>query len=101
MMRNALLSGVVGALLVTLACESRAPQSEAAVIECPEDATLIVEALGSRMRGVSLLGPDSVVRGELTIAYSDLVSEDLMREWQGAPANAPGREVSIPWPARI
>jgi len=53
------------------------------------------------MREVSLLAPDSVVRRELARAYAPLVTTSLLRNWQSSPAEAPGREVSSPWPARI
>ena len=33
--------------------------------------------------------------------YSDFVDPTLLEEWIRSPANAPGREVSSPWPDRI
>ena len=69
--------------------------------DCASDARRVIARLGERMRQVSLLAPDSVVRREIDDAYAALVSAELRAAWQAAPASAPGREVSSPWPARI
>lgn len=89
------------ALLVVGACSDAEPQRDAAA-ECDEAAALsVAERFGERMRSVSLLAPDSIASAELAEAYGDLVTDELLAEWQSDPAKAPGRSVSNPWPARL
>lgn len=68
---------------------------------CGDDVRRIATQLGGRMRLVSLLAPDSIVKRALADAYGSLVSQPLLDAWQTNPRSAPGREVSNPWPARI
>jgi hypothetical protein len=68
---------------------------------CGTDVRNLAEQLGARMRLVSLLAPDSIVRRSLADAYGTLVSAPLLTEWQNDPRNAPGRELSNPWPQRL
>ncbi len=68
---------------------------------CPDGARRVVQQLGERMRLVSLLGHDTVAARALADAYAELVTPELLASWQAAPAAAPGRTVSNPWPARI
>jgi hypothetical protein len=78
-----------------------ASDTTASLADCGSGAQRVITRLGERMRLVSLLAPDSVVRREMADAYSALASSELLAAWQAAPASAPGREVSSPWPARI
>ena len=90
--------------LVTSGCgepQPRAEQQSQSFSTCGAEARGVVEQLGKRMRLVSVLGPDSVVARELRDAYGSLVTPALLSAWEAAPATAPGREVSNPWPARI
>jgi hypothetical protein len=61
----------------------------------------IADDFGHRMRLVSILGPDAVVKRDLREAYGSLVTAKLLSDWQATPSKAPGREVSNPWPVRI
>jgi len=91
-------------IFLTIGCrkpETQARDSSAAAPQCGVNARRTVEALGHRMRGVSLLAPDSVVRRELRDAYASLVTAPLLDQWLRSPADAPGRRTSNPWPARI
>lgn len=103
----------VGAILIAaIACRSEPPHSDTATnaqsssadrasTNCDIDARQLVERLGTRMRLVSVLAPDSIIRRDLARAYAGLVAPPLLVAWQRAPRSAPGREVSSPWPARI
>jgi len=84
----------------TRANQVAAPTS-APLSDCGSDTRDVIARFGERMRLVSLLAPDSVVKHELADAYSGLASSKLLAAWQATPASAPGREVSSPWPARI
>ena len=90
---------------LTIGCRKPAPQARdstaAAAPQCGADARRTIDALGHRMRSVSLLAPDAVVRRELRDAYGTLVTPALLDHWQRSPADAPGRRTSNPWPARI
>lgn len=88
------------------ACRDPHPRASAAAdsaqaTRCGADVGRVVERLGERMRLVSLLAPDTIVRRELADAYAPLVTAQLLAFWQAAPAGAPGRQLSNPWPARI
>jgi hypothetical protein len=92
------------AAVVLSACgdgSRRADDSSALGTACGDDVRRVVETFATRLRRVSLLGPDNIVRNELKDAYGDLVAPELLAEWQRAPSQAPGRDVSSPWPARI
>lgn len=85
-------------------CRESTPRraDSAAVSEgCRTEARQVVEDLGRRMRNVSLLATDSLVTRSLQGAYGSVVTPQLLQEWQATPRQAPGREVSSPWPARI
>lgn len=57
--------------------------------------------LGERLRQVSLLAPDSLLRPEIQSAYGEFVTPALLARWMEDPSSAPGRQVSSPWPERI
>ena len=95
---------IITMMLLLVGCSERRGAdagATTAAASCDTDARDVVERFGRRMREVSLLAPDTVVRRELRDAYGALASDSLLRAWESAPANAPGREVSSPWPARI
>lgn len=96
--RVVILAGSLGA--VACGGNEAAVDKPAAAAHCDE-ARRTVETLGERMRSVSLLAPDTIVARELSEAYGELVSPGLLASWKTTPANAPGRAVSNPWPARI
>jgi hypothetical protein len=80
---------------------ARTDTTAAARTQCGDDARHAVEQLGSRLRRVSLLAPHAVAARSIAEAYGDLVMPKLLAAWQQAPASAPGRETSNPWPARV
>ena len=91
-------------MLLLVGCSERhgaGTGATTAAATCGTDARDAVQQFGRRMSDVSLLAPDTVVRRELRDAYGILVTDSLLRAWESAPASAPGREVSSPWPARI
>jgi hypothetical protein len=90
--------------VLAAACGDREPQrnAEQSPDACDDaGARAVVERLGERMKDISLLGPDSVVRLEIRDAYGQLVVPELLDVWRADPVNAPGRLVSSPWPDRI
>ncbi len=98
------------AMLVSSACmqpdsESQdmaaAPSSESyAACDAPEVRS-VVASFGERLKQVSLLAADTTVARELRTAYGSLITPSLLEQWSVAPAHAPGREGSSPWPERI
>jgi hypothetical protein len=61
----------------------------------------LVGAFGRQLASVSLLAPADVVSREMRAQYSSFVTPALLDTWLEQPAEAPGRRVSSPWPARI
>lgn len=61
----------------------------------------LVKDFGQKLQLVSLQAPKDIVNESMQKNYVDLVSPRLLTEWQSNPQNAPGREVSSPWPDRI
>jgi hypothetical protein len=106
-MRNVTLSICVLALggsLAALGCRTSSSQgadTSRPTADCGADARNVVEELGHRLRLVSLLAPESLVTRSLRDAYAPVVTPQLLASWQRLPRQAPGREVSSPWPARI
>jgi hypothetical protein len=99
-------AAVVTLCVLAAACGDREPLPQRNA-EQPRDACddaaarVVVERFGERMKDVSLLAPDSLVRLEMRAAYGPLVAPDLLDVWLADPVNAPGRLVSSPWPDRI
>lgn len=75
--------------------------AQVADAQCSDDARRTVEQLGLRLRQVSVLAPPEAAARSMAEAYGELVTPELLAAWQRTPANAPGRETSNPWPARI
>ncbi|MEG6523304.1 hypothetical protein [Desulfotomaculum sp. 1211_IL3151] len=61
----------------------------------------LVKDFGQRLQLVSLQASEDILSESMQKNYVDLVSPGLLTEWQSDPQNAPGREVSSPWPDRI
>ncbi len=61
----------------------------------------VVEDFGLRMKDVSITAPADVAAAGIRRAYDGLVQPELLERWAEAPASAPGRAVSSPWPDRI
>lgn len=59
------------------------------------------ERFARALKHVSVLAPDSVLRGQIEEVYGPLVEPPLLDSWIAAPDAAPGRAVSSPWPDRI
>lgn len=66
-----------------------------------EQVKQLVEAFGKKLQFVSLLAPEDVVQKSIAEHYGGIVSDELLKQWQENPADAPGRTVSSPWPDRI
>src|SRR5574342_185687 len=56
----------------------------------------LVENVGKRLQGVSLLSPEAAQ--EMQQQYSEFVSPALLETWMNDVSKAPGRMVSSPWP---
>lgn len=61
----------------------------------------VVEGFGGQLQKISLAANETQVREEIEANYRSYVSDELLDTWLAAPALAPGRETSSPWPARI
>ncbi len=115
MIRHALL---IFCILIVAACrdEFRIPQPPPA--EAPsapqtssqarppatsseESIRTLVREFGGKLQLVSLLAPPDVVEKAMREHYSSFVTPALLQRWIDHPAEAPGREVSSPWPERI
>jgi hypothetical protein len=53
------------------------------------------------MKQVSTLAPPDVAAAAIRSTYAGLVDPALIEKWASAPATAPGRQTSSPWPDRI
>jgi hypothetical protein len=68
------------------------------------DKTLVVkliEDFGSKLKNVSLLAPDNVVKNSIQENYGEFISPELLAKWQRDLQDIPGRVLSSPWPERI
>lgn len=63
--------------------------------------TRLVKNFGQKMKNVSLLAPEDIVKKSIHENYGDLVAPELLSKWQGNPTMAPGRLLSSPWPEYI
>lgn len=61
----------------------------------------LVADFGSKLKNVSLLAPQDIVKNSLQESYGSLVSPALLAMWQNDVNKAPGRATSSPWPERI
>lgn len=61
----------------------------------------IVEQFGAGMRDVPTLAAAPAVSEAIREVYGPLVTPELLDAWLAAPDEAPGREVSSPWPDTI
>lgn len=88
--------------LLLAACASGAHVPESAVSRChAPEVREVVESFGQRLKDVSLLAPEPMVRRGIRQNYAPLVTPALLDRWLADPAHAPGQRVSSPWPARI
>lgn len=90
-----------GGVALVAACDRQQPASEQEPAGNCAEAEAVVRTLGERMRNVSLLAPDSLLAPAMEDAYGDVVHAELLADWKAAPARAPGRETSNPWPQRV
>lgn len=71
-------------------------------LESDETAVMqLVAEFGSKLKNVSLLAPEDIVKNTLSENYGDLVTPGLLAKWQNDVNHAPGRVTSSPWPERI
>jgi len=61
----------------------------------------LVEDFGRKLRMVSLLAPEVIVREKIREHYAEYVSPAMPEAWRSDPGSAPGRWTSSPWPDRI
>jgi hypothetical protein len=60
-----------------------------------------VALFGTQLKNVSRLAPSDALRKQLRTSYADLVTPRLLQTWLATPTQAPGRDVSSPWPDSI
>lgn len=65
------------------------------------DVENIVRSFGSKLKMVSLLAPDELLKESMNENYGKIVTKELIEKWIKNPSEAPGRAVSSPWPERI
>lgn len=70
-------------------------------LEVEKEISNLVESFGSKLQKVPLLASEDLLRKSMEENYGDYVSEELIEKWVKDPLNAPGRQVSSPWPDRI
>lgn len=61
----------------------------------------MVKGFGEKLKMVSLLAPEDMVKDSIKEYYGEFVSPTLLEKWLNDPAKAPGRTISSPWPERI
>lgn len=61
----------------------------------------VVTGFGAAIKKVSLLAPEEVLIPQLKEVYRPYVTPGLLQKWTANPSEAPGREVSSPWPEKI
>ncbi len=61
----------------------------------------VVVRFGAELKNVSTLAPADSVRDQLREHYAGLVTPGLLQAWLADPSQAPGRDVSSPWPDAI
>jgi hypothetical protein len=66
-----------------------------------EAVAAVVEQFGKQLQLVSLLAPAETVRESIREHYGEYVTPKLLEAWLNDPSEAPGRQVSSPWPDRI
>ena len=107
MKRIAMLALIILVFICLTACLDTSANEESSVQVETEDAineqTIVnlVTDFGSRLQMVSLLVPQDVIVASMEKYYGNLVTPGLLKKWQEAPMEAPGRMVSSPWPDRI
>jgi hypothetical protein len=60
-----------------------------------------VTLFGAQLKNVSRLAPPESLRKQIRASYTDLVTPRLLQKWLATPTQAPGRDVSSPWPDSI
>lgn len=110
-MKRPFITGLIFILALSLALSLAGCTNSANITTPPEtgnddesNETAVLELVtefGKRLRMVSLLAPEDVLRDSLEENYGDMVSPDLIEKWTQEPTAAPGRLVSSPWPERI
>lgn len=76
-------------------------EAELSSISEKEEIKRLVESFGSKLQYVSLLAPKDILEKDMQEHYGEYVSKQLIEKWVNDPMNAPGRQVSSPWPERI
>lgn len=65
------------------------------------EVTKFVQSFGEQLKMVSLLAPEDILKETMNKYYGDYVSAELIEKWLKDTTNAPGRQLSSPWPERI
>jgi hypothetical protein len=61
----------------------------------------LIRDFGSKLKHVSLLAPEDIVKASMQENYGDYVSPALLAQWENDLQNVPGVVTSSPWPERI
>jgi hypothetical protein len=70
-------------------------------IKAEDEIRKLVTGFGSKLQKVSLLAPKELQVKSMNANYKAYVAAQLLAKWTKAPASAPGRYGSSPWPDRI
>ncbi len=102
---SSFLTGCAGVVPVSKQSESEYPIE---VTDTPplqvteeDEVTSVVENFGRKLKLVSLLAPEDVVKQSIEENYREFLSPSLLSAWLNNPETAIGRLVSSPWPERI
>jgi hypothetical protein len=63
--------------------------------------TKLVTDFGQYEKSISLQEDAELLKSDIQQNYSQFVTDTLLQQWRSAPATAPGRQTSSPWPDRI
>ena len=78
---------------------SRVPQ-ETSNLSSVQVTSRVIE-FGSRLKNVSLLSPNEILKKDIQLNYGTYITSELLNKWLNDPTQAPGRQTSSPWPDRI
>ncbi|NLN28447.1 MAG: hypothetical protein GX161_09530 [Firmicutes bacterium] len=92
---------LVVATALSARAEGRVCASEPDLAAAKKAVAAVAREFGSRLKLVSLLAPEDVLRRDIEEHFVDLVTPELLNKWLDDPTAAPGRLTSSPWPECI
>lgn len=87
---------LVVATALSARAEGRVCASEPDLAAAKKAVAAVAREFGSRLKLVSLLAPEDVLRRDIEEHFVDLVTPELLNKWLDDPTAAPGRLTSSP-----